>query len=198
MKYLIAKIKDIINNPRLLVKATMYLVVVSIGVDVLECFKYFSYDNIFEFIVEIVFTGSLATLIYFLLINYHKVRNINVLNNILFFNYFIAIIINLFFEFSLVSFISTYISLYIGIVIFLGLIFYSKNNKFLKPNILTDVCIILYILYVAARIYSLVNIYHINDFKIVLQIIISNIYLVPMVLYFRLYTFNKLKKKEEK
>ena len=43
MKYLIAKIKDIINNPRLLVKATMYLVVVSIGVDVLECFKYFSW-----------------------------------------------------------------------------------------------------------------------------------------------------------
>ena len=103
----------------------------------------------------------------------------------------------LFNNLDLISFIIYRILLFSGIVIFLGLIFYSKNKKLLKHNILTVVCMILYVIYIVTEIYSLVNIYHVNDFKIVLQIILSTIYLVPMVLYFRLYAFNKLKKKEE-
>ena len=159
--------------------------------------RHFAFNSIVDFIGELVFSGCLVTLIYFLLINYRRVKNIKVLNNILFINYFMLIMLLLFNNLDLISFIIYRILLFSGIVIFLGLIFYSKNKKLLKPNILTVVCMILYVIYIVTEIYSLVNIYHVNDFKIVLQIILSTIYLVPMVLYFRLYAFNKLKKKEE-
>ena len=82
-------------------------------------------------------------------------------------------------------------------IISLGITFYSKNKSIIKPNIM---CIVSILVYVICLVGSIINTstYGITKLDVVIKYIVETIYYIPVILYFRLYGLNKLKKLEVK
>ena len=98
---------------------------------------------------------------------------------------------------SLSLLLSNYIPLFIVVVIYLGVMFYSRNKNIIKPNLISIICLLVYIICLIGSIIN-VSTYGITKFEVSIRYIIETLYFVPVILYFRLYALNKLEKMEVK
>ncbi len=191
--------KKIFDNPKLLVIISIILLVVSF----ISTFKtYTIVVNLFDFATS----GCLILLLYYILVISKSHIKLNVLNTIVFINFIVVLLIRctyvgkLFISGNFISIrliLSNYIPLFVTLIISLGMTFYSKNKSIIKPNIM---CIVSILVYFICLIGSIINksTYGIIKFDVVIKCIIETIYYIPVILYFRLYGLNKLKKLEVK
>lgn len=187
--------KKIVNNPRLLVIISIILLVIS--------FIYtFNTHFIIGSLLDFTTSGCLVLLLYFILIISKKHINLTAMNTIVFINFVVVLLIRCSYVVylrytSLSLLLSNYIPLFIVVVIYLGIIFYSKNKSIIKPNLISIICLLVYI---ACLIGSIINVstYGITKFEVAIRYIIETLYYIPIILYFRLYALNKLEKMEVK
>lgn len=191
--------KKLLNNPKLLVIISIILLVVSF----ISTFKtYTIVVNLFEFATS----GCLILLLYYILVISKSHIKLNVLNTIVFINFIVVLLVRctyvakLFISANFISIrliLSNYIPLFIVLIISLGITFYSKNKSIIKPNIM---CIVSILVYVICLVGSIINTstYGITKLDVVIKYIVETIYYIPVILYFRLYGLNKLKKLEVK
>lgn len=187
--------KKIVNNPRLLVIISIILLVIS--------FIYtFNTHFIIGSLLDFTTSGCLVLLLYFILIISKKHINLTAMNTIVFINFVVVLLIRCGYVvylryISLSLLLSNYIPLFIVVVIYLGIIFYSKNKSIIKPNLISIICLLVYI---ACLIGSIINVstYGITKFEVAIRYIIETLYYIPIILYFRLYALNKLEKMEVK
>ena len=188
-------IKKVFNNPKKLVKVTFILLLVAIYPFILNSlesnYNDFRIYFIIEFIFQYLINGLLIALYYFSKIKFSKKINLKLLNNLMFINFLIVMI----FELIKIG-ISLYL-IYIAIVINLMVLLYFKNKKIYRPNILFWISIVCYIV---SFIISIINFQYLlfeDTMRIYLLKILSTIYIIPMLGYFRLYGFNKIEKRKE-
>lgn len=191
--------KKLLNNPKLLVIISIILLVISF----ISTFKtYTIVVNLFEFATS----GCLILLLYYILVISKSHIKLNVLNTIVFINFIVVLLVRckyvakLFISANFISIrliLSNYIPLFIVLIISLGITFYSKNKSIIKPNIM---CIVSILVYVICLVGSIINTstYGITKLDVVIKYIVETIYYIPVILYFRLYGLNKLKKLEVK
>ena len=187
--------KKIVNKPRLLVIISIILLVIS--------FIYtFNTHFIIGSLLDFTTSGCLVLLLYFILIISKKHINLTAMNTIVFINFVVVLLIRCGYVvylryISLSLLLSNYIPLFIVVVIYLGIIFYSKNKSIIKPNLISIICLLVYI---ACLIGSIINVstYGITKFEVAIRYIIETLYYIPIILYFRLYALNKLEKMEVK
>ena len=191
--------KKLLNNPKLLVIISIILLVVSF----ISTFKtYTIVVNLFEFATS----GCLILLLYYILVISKSHIKLNVLNTIVFTNFIVVLLIRcvyvakLFISGNFISIrliLSNYIPLFAILIVFLGITFYSKNKSIIKPNIMCIVSIIVYIICLIGSIIS-VSTYGITKVDVAIKWTLETIYYIPVILYFRLYGLNRLKKLEVK
>lgn len=191
--------KKLLNNPKLLVIISIILLVVSF----ISTFKtYTIVVNLFEFATS----GCLILLLYYILVISKSHIKLNVLNAIVFINFIVVLLIRCVYVAKLfasingiipILILSNYIPLFVTLIISLGITFYSKNKSIIKPNIM---CIVSILVYVICLVGSIINTstYGITKLDVVIKYIVETIYYIPVILYFRLYGLNKLKKLEVK
>ncbi len=191
--------KKLLNNPKLLVIISIILLVVSF----ISTFKtYTIVVNLFEFATS----GCLILLLYYILVISKSHIKLNVLNTIVFINFIVVLLIRCVYVAKLfasingiipILILSNYIPLFVTLIISLGITFYSKNKSIIKPNIM---CIVSILVYVICFVGSIINTstYGITKLDVVIKYIVETIYYIPVILYFRLYGLNKLKKLEVK
>ena len=191
--------KKIFDNPKLLVIISIILLVVSF----ISTFKtYTIVVNLFDFATS----GCLILLLYYILVISKSHIKLNVLNTIVFINFIVVLLIRctyvgkLFISGNFISIrliLSNYIPLFAILIVVLGITFYSKNKSIIKPNIM---CIVSILVYVICLVGSIINTstYGITKLDVVIKYIVETIYYIPVILYFRLYGLNKLKKLEVK
>lgn len=200
--------KKIVNNPKLLVIISIILLVISF-------ISTLSIYNIVGNFLDFTTSGCLVLLLYFILIISKKHINLKVLNTILLINYLLVFGCKLFYLIAMfidynkivigslpVSFIVirtfiTHLPLFGCLIVFLGIIFYSKNKSLIKPNIMTAICLLIYVICIVCSVMN-VSTYGITKFEVAIRCIIETLYYIPIILYFRLYTLNKLEKMEVK
>lgn len=187
--------KKIVNNPRLLVIISIILLVISFICT-------FNTHFIIESLLDFTTSGCLVLLLYFMLIISKKHINLTAMNTIVFINFVVVLLIRcgyvVYLRYTSLSLLlSNYIPLFIVVVIYLGIIFYSKNKSIIKPNLISIICLLVYI---ACLIGSIINVstYGITKFEVAIRYIIETLYYIPIILYFRLYALNKLEKMEVK
>lgn len=191
--------KRMLNNPKL-------LVIVSIILFVISFISTFNAYIIVESLLDFTTSGCLVLLLYYVLIISKKHINLTALNTIVFINFIVVLLIRCVYVAKLfasingvipILILSNYIPLFATLIISLGIIFYSKNKSIIKPNIM---CIVSILVYVVCLIGFIINksTYGIIKFDVVIKCIIETIYYIPVILYFRLYGLNKLKKLEVK
>ena len=187
--------KKIVNNPRLLVIISIILLVISFICT-------FNMHFIIGSLLDFTTSGCLVLLLYFILIISKKHINLTAMNTIVFINFVVVLLIRcgyvVYLRYtSLRLILSNYIPLFIVVVIYLGIIFYSKNKSIIKPNLISIICLLVYI---ACLIGSIINVstYGITKFEVAIRYIIETLYYIPIILYFRLYALNKLEKMEVK
>ena len=191
--------KKLLNNPKLLVIISIILLAISF----ISTFKtYTIVVNLFEFATS----GCLILLLYYISVISKSHIKLNVLNTIVFINFIVVLLIRctyvakLFASINGISqilILSNYIPLFAILVISLGITFYSKNKSIIKPNVMCIASILVYIICLIGSIISL-SAYGITKFDVVIKRIIETIYYIPVILYFRSYGLNKLKKLEVK
>lgn len=191
--------KKIFDNPKLLVIISIILLVVSF----ISTFKtYTIVVNLFDFATS----GCLILLLYYILVISKSHIKLNVLNTIVFINFIVVLLIRctyvgkLFISGNFISIrliLSNYIPLFAILIVVLGITFYSKNKSIIKPNIM---CIVSIIVYIICLIGSIINVstYGITKVDVAIKWTIETIYYIPVILYFRLYGLNRLKKLEVK
>lgn len=191
--------KKLLNNPKILVIFSIILLAISF----ISTFKtYTIVVNLFEFATS----GCLILLLYYILVISKSHIKLNVLNTIVFINFIVVLLIRCVYVAKLfasingiipILILSNYIPLFVTLIISLGITFYSKNKSIIKPNIM---CIVSILVYFICLIGSIINksTYRIIKFDVVIKCIIETIYYIPVILYFRLYGLNKLKKLEGK
>ena len=191
--------KKIFDNPKLLVIIYIILLVVSF----ISTFKtYTIVVNLFDFATS----GCLILLLYYILVISKSHIKLNVLNTIVFINFIVVLLIRctyvgkLFISGNFISIrliLSNYIPLFAILIVVLGITFYSKNKSIIKPNIM---CIVSIIVYIICLIGSIINVstYGITKVDVAIKWTIETIYYIPVILYFRLYGLNRLKKLEVK
>lgn len=191
--------KKLLNNPKLLVIFSIILLVISF----ISTFKtYTIVVNLFEFATS----GCLILLLYYILVISKSHIKLNVLNTIVFINFIVVLLIRctyvakLFISANYISIrliLSNYIPLFAILIVFLGITFYSKNKSIIKPNIM---CIVSIVVYIICLIGSIINVstYGITKVDVAIKWAIETIYYIPVILYFRLYGLNRLKKMEVK
>lgn len=191
--------KKIFDNPKLLVIISIILLAISF----ISTFKtYTIVENLFDFATS----GCLILLLYYILVISKSYINLNVLNTIVFINFIVVLLIRctyvakLFISANFISIrliLSNYIPLFAILIFFLGITFYSKNKSIIKPNIM---CIVSIVVYIICLIGSIINVstYGITKVDIAIKWTIETIYYIPVILYFRLYGLNRLKKLEVK
>lgn len=191
--------KKIFDNPKLLVIISIILLVVSF----ISTFKtYTIVVNLFDFATS----GCLILLLYYILVISKSHIKLNVLNTIVFINFIVVLLIRctyvgkLFISGNFISIrliLSNYIPLFAILIVVLGITFYSKNKSIIKPNIM---CIVSIIVYIICLIGSIINVstYGITKIDVAIKWTIETIYYIPVILYFRLYGLNRLKKLEVK
>lgn len=187
--------KKIVNNPRLLVIISIILLVISFICT-------FNMHFIIGSLLDFTTSGCLVLLLYFMLIISKKHINLTAMNTIVFINFVVVLLIRcgyvVYLRYTSLSLLlSNYIPLFIVVVIYLGIIFYSKNKSIIKPNLISIICLLVYI---ACLIGSIINVstYGITKFEVAIRYIIETLYYIPIILYFRLYALNKLEKMEVK
>ena len=191
--------KRMLNNPKLLVIVSIILLVISF-------ISTFNTYIIVESLLDFTTSGCLVLLLYYVLIISKKHINLTALNTIVFINFIVVLLIRCVYVAKLfasingvipILILSNYIPLFATLIISLGIIFYSKNKSIIKPNIM---CIASILVYVVCLIGFIINksTYGIIKFDVVIKCIIETIYYIPVILYFRLYGLNKLKKLEVK
>ena len=190
--------KKTFDNPKLLVIISIILLVVSF----ISTFKtYTIIANLFDFTIS----GCLVLLLYYVLIISKKHINLTALNTIVFINFIVVLLIRctyvakLFISGNFISIsliLSNYIPLFAILIISLGITFYSKNKSIIKPNIMCIVSIIVYIICLIGSIN--ISTYGITKLDVAIKWTIETIYYIPVILYFRLYGLNRLKKMEVK
>ena len=191
--------KKLVNNPKLLVIISIILLAISF----ISTFKtYTIVVNLFEFATS----GCLILLLYYISVISKSHIKLNVLNTIVFINFIVVLLIRctyvakLFASINGISqilILSNYIPLFAILVISLGITFYSKNKSIIKPNVMCIASILVYIICLIGSIISL-SAYGITKFDVVIKRIIETIYYIPVIVYFRSYGLNKLKKLEVK
>lgn len=191
--------KKIFDSPKLLVIISIILLVVSF----ISTFKtYTIVVNLFDFATS----GCLILLLYYILVISKSHIKLNVLNTIVFINFIVVLLIRctyvgkLFISGNFISIrliLSNYIPLFAILIVVLGITFYSKNKSIIKPNIM---CIVSIIVYIICLIGSIINVstYGITKIDVAIKWTIETIYYIPVILYFRLYGLNRLKKLEVK
>lgn len=187
--------KKIVNNPKLLVIISIILLVIS--------FVYtFNTHFIIGSLLDFTTSGCLVLLLYFILIISKKHINLTAINTIVFINFVVVLLIRCGYVAylrytSLSLLLSNYIPLFIVVVIYLGVMFYSRNKNIIKPNLISIICLLVYIICLIGSIIN-VSTYGITKFEVSIRYIIETLYFVPVILYFRLYALNKLEKMEVK
>lgn len=145
-------------------------------------------------------------LLYYILVISKKHLKLSMMNTIVFINFIVVLLIRCIYvakifgsmrKISLILILSNYIPLFVVLIISLGIIFYSKTKSIIKPNIMCIVSIVVYIICLVGAIIN-TSTYGITKLDVVIKCIIETIYYIPMVLYFRLYGFNRLKRLEVK
>lgn len=191
--------KKLLNNPKLLVIISIILLVVSF-------ISTFNAYIIVGSLLDFTTSGCLILLLYYILIVSKRHINLTTMNTIVFINFVVVLLIRCVYVAKLfasingvipILILSNYIPLFATLIISLGIIFYSKNKSIIKPNIM---CIVSILVYVVCLIGFIINksTYGIIKFDVVIKCIIETIYYIPVILYFRLYGLNKLKKLEVK
>lgn len=191
--------KKLLNNPKLLVIISIILLVVSF-------ISTFNAYIIIGSLLDFTTSGCLILLLYYILIVSKRHINLTTMNTIVFINFIVVLLIKCVYVVKLfasingiipILILSNYIPLFVTLIISLGITFYSKNKSIIKPNI---ICIVSILVYVVCLIGSIINksTYGIIKFDVVIKCIIETIYYIPVILYFRLYGLNKLKKLEVK
>lgn len=192
----------ILNNPKLLAISTIILLIISFIFSYLR----FGVVNLLDDILDFATFGSLMLLIYFILVIFKKHINLKLINNLLFINYIVVAFIKFTYIIDIFSSINgiipimvltTYLPLFIALIIFLGITFYSKRRNIIRPNLLAIMCIFLYVVCLSGSIFSLSTYGIVKAYRFLLPTL-ATIYFIPMILYFRLYAFNKLRKMEER
>lgn len=191
--------KKILNNPKLLVIISIILLVISFV-------STFNVYIIVGSLLDFATSGCLILLLYYILIVSKRHINLTTMNTIVFINFVVVLLIRCVYVIKLfvsingiipILILSNYILLFIILIISLGITFYSKNKSIIKPNIM---CIVSVLVYFICLIGSIIHksTYGIIKLDVVIKCIIETIYYIPVILYFRLYGLNKLKKLEVK
>lgn len=191
--------KKLLNNPKLLVIISIILLVVSF-------ISTFNAYIIVGSLLDFTTSGCLILLLYYILIVSKRHINLTTMNAIVFINFVVVLLIRCIYVAKLfasingiipILILSNYIPLFITLIISLGITFYSKNKSIIKPNIM---CIVSILVYVICLVGSIINTstYGITKLDVVIKYIVETIYYIPVILYFRLYGLNKLKKLEVK
>lgn len=191
--------KKIVNNPRLLVIISIILLVIS--------FIYtLNIHLVIGSLLDFTTSGCLVLLLYFILIVSKKHINLTAMNTIVFIDFVVVLLIRCIYIIKLFTsanyiilslILSNYIPLFIVVAIYLGIIFYSKNKSIIKPNLISIICLLVYIVCLIGSIIN-VSTYGITKFEVAIRCIIQTLYYIPVILYFRLYALNKLEKMEVK
>ncbi|MGM9876916.1 MAG: hypothetical protein ACI310_06815 [Bacilli bacterium] len=191
--------KKIVNNPKLLVIISIILLVIS--------FVYtLNIHLVIGSLLDFTTSGCLVMLLYFILIISKKHINLTAMNTIVFINFVVVLLIRCTYIIKLFTsanyiilslILSNYIPLFIVVAIYLGIIFYSKNKSIIKPNLISIICLLVYIVCLIGSIIN-VSTYGITKFEVAIRCIIQTLYYIPVILYFRLYALNKLEKMEVK
>lgn len=191
--------KKLLNNPKLLVIISIILLVISF----ISTFNaYIIVESLFDFTT----CGCLILLLYYILIISKRHINLTTMNTIVFINFIVVLLMRCVYVAKLfasfngiipILILSNYIPLFVTLIISLGITFYSKNKSIIKPNIM---CIVNILVYVICLVGSIINTstYGITKLDVVIKYIVETIYYIPVILYFRLYGLNKLKKLEVK
>ena len=191
--------KKLLNNPKLLVIISIILLVVSF-------ISTFNAYIIVGSLLDFTTSGCLILLLYYILIVSKRHINLTTMNTIVFINFVVVLLIRctyvgkLFISGNFISIrliLSNYIPLFAILIVVLGITFYSKNKSIIKPNIM---CIVSIIVYIICLIGSIINVstYGITKVDVAIKWTIETIYYIPVILYFRLYGLNRLKKLEVK
>lgn len=191
--------KKLLNNPKLLVIISIILLVVSF-------ISTFNAYIIVGSLLDFTTSGCLILLLYYILIVSKRHINLTTMNTIVFINFVVVLLIRCVYVAKLfasingiipILILSNYIPLFVTLIISLGITFYSKNKSIIKPNIM---CIVSILVYVICLVGSIINTstYGITKLDVVIKYIVETIYYIPVILYFRLYGLNKLKKLEGK
>lgn len=191
--------KKLLNNPKL-------LVIISIILLVLSFISTFNAYIIVGSLLDFTTSGCLILLLYYILIVSKRHINLTTMNTIVFINFVVVLLIRCVYVAKLfasingiipILILSNYIPLFVTLIISLGITFYSKNKSIIKPNI---ICIVSILVYVICLVGSIINTstYGITKLDVVIKYIVETIYYIPVILYFRLYGLNKLKKLEVK
>lgn len=191
--------KKLLNNPKLLVIISIILLVVSF-------ISTFNAYIIVGSLLDFTTSGCLILLLYYILIVSKRHINLTTMNTIVFINFVVVLLIRCVYVAKLfasingiipILILSNYIPLFVTLIMSLGITFYSKNKSIIKPNIM---CIVSILVYVICLVGSIINTstYGITKLDVVIKYIVETIYYIPVILYFRLYGLNKLKKLEVK
>lgn len=191
--------KKLLNNPKLLVIISIILLVVSF-------ISTFNAYIIVGSLLDFTTSGCLILLLYYILIVSKRHINLTTMNTIVFINFVVVLLIRCVYVAKLfasingiipILILSNYIPLFVTLIISLGITFYSKNKSIIKLNIM---CIVSILVYVICLVGSIINTstYGITKLDVVIKYIVETIYYIPVILYFRLYGLNKLKKLEVK
>lgn len=191
--------KKLLNNPKLSVIISIILLVVSF-------ISTFNAYIIVGSLLDFTTSGCLILLLYYILIVSKRHINLTTMNTIVFINFVVVLLIRCVYVAKLfasingiipILILSNYIPLFVTLIISLGITFYSKNKSIIKPNIM---CIVSILVYVICLVGSIINTstYGITKLDVVIKYIVETIYYIPVILYFRLYGLNKLKKLEVK
>lgn len=191
--------KKLLNNPKLLVIISIILLVISF----ISTFNaYIIVESLFDFTTR----GCLILLLYYILIISKRHINLTTMNTIVFINFVVVLLMRCVYVAKLfasingiipILILSNYIPLFVTLIISLGITFYSKNKSIIKPNIM---CIVSIVVYIICLIGSIINVstYGITKVDVAIKWSIETIYYIPVILYFRLYGLNRLKKVEVK
>lgn len=191
--------KKLLNNPKILIIISIILLSIS------STMSFISFFNIFT-VLDFIFSGRLILLLYCILIISKKHINLTIMNTVVFINFVFLLLIGCLsvkYTNDVISLVKilfcNYVPLFVVLIIGLGIIFYSKNKRIIKPNIMCIISIIIYIIcYVMYLIYYIGDLLSITELDMAIrlsatiQAIVGTIYYIPVILYFRLYGLNRL------
>jgi len=197
--------KKLLNNPKILIIISIILLSIS------STMSFISFFNIFT-VLDFIFSGRLILLLYCVLIISKKHIKLTIMNTVVFINFVFLLLIGCLrvkYANDVINLVKilfcNYVPLFVVLIIGLGIIFYSKNKRIIKPNIMCIISIIIYIIcYVMYLIYIIDDLLSITELdmaiklSVTIEAIIGTIYYIPVILYFRLYGLNRLRNLEVK
>lgn len=191
--------RKLFDNPKLLAIISVILLVISF----ISTFNTYTMGGS---LLDFTTNGCLVLLLYYILIISKKHLKLSTMNTIVFVNFIVVLLMRCVYvtklfvsmgNVNLILILSNYIPLFVVLSVSLGIIFYSNKKSIVMPNIMSIVSIVVYIICLVGSIIN-ASTYGITKLDVVIKCIIETIYYIPVVLYFGLYAFNRLKKLEVK